>query len=114
MSYFSEIKNALSSLNIPITTDFQGGGYDTYITMVEAADYGRDHGDDIPGFNVTSIQVHFFCPMPFDYLVIKNEIRKRIFKTGLFTYPDVTIFTDRELGVRQIVYEFDAYEKANL
>ena len=109
MTAFAKLKEALLPLGIPLVTDFSGGDYDTYITINEAGDAGRNDGDDEPGCNVLSVQVHLFLPLRQDYLSLKREIRKSIFRAG-YTYPSVTVLTDAELDVRHIIFEADITE----
>lgn len=103
MSLYSKIVDALKPLGIPYSVDFQGGGYTEYFTLVEAANVGRDAGDDAPGTTVVSVDVHWFLPLAKNYLSTRNEIRRALFAVG-GTWPTVTVLPDRELGIRQVVF----------
>ena len=110
MTAFEKIKSALDPLGIPVTPDFFGGGAAEWITYNEAGDFGRDDGDDAPGCNLVGVQIHYFLPMSRDYLENKRAIRHALRAAG-FTYPSVTVITDKELDTRHIIYECEITEE---
>ena len=109
MTVFAKLKQALLPFGIPFSTDFSGGGEEEYFTINEAGDVGEDFGDDDPGVNVLSTQVHWILPSSRDYLTKKKQIRKAIYAAGC-TYPTVTVINDDDLGVRHIIFESDSEE----
>ena len=101
MTVNEKIINVLESLNIPIKSDFYGGGEKEYITFNFAGDEA-EFADDEPISLTTSVQIHYFLPAKKNYLPIKKKIRKLLFISG-FTYPAVTVIVEDE--TRHIVFE---------
>lgn len=112
MTTFAKIKTALAPFGIPFSTDFNGGGESEYLTINEAGDIGENFGDDSPNANVLSVQVHWVLPSRVDYLAKKQQIRDAIHNAGC-TYPRVIAMNDEDLGVRHVIYEFDAEENCD-
>ena len=105
MGYLAQIKAALAGLEIPITTDFDGGGRDEYIVIREILDSGDDFGDDEPGSDVVMLQIHYFSPIAHDYIDAKREIRERLKNIESSSYPIITVNLDADLQYRDIVFE---------
>lgn len=104
MTVNEKIKNALEPFGLPITADFFGGDAEEYFTFNYADDRSEDFGDDEPLHVVAYMQIHYFSPMERDYLSMKREVRKALFKAG-FTYPEVTDATIISDRIRHLVFE---------
>jgi len=54
-----------------------------------------DYGDDEPGHEVYSVQVHYFCPSRENSIETRNKIKKALKAAG-FTHPSTTDATDAD------------------
>lgn len=102
MTVNEKIIEALSSVGVPVTPDFNGGGKQEYITFNFADDRAVEFGDDAPLFDVAYMQIHYFLPSEKNYRETKKRIRKLLFDAG-FTFPDVTEVTEGKK--RHLVFE---------
>jgi len=68
------------------------GAEETYITY-NYFTTPDDFGDDEPGHEVYSVQVHLFCPPGVNSLATRRKIKKAL-KAADFTYPRYTDATD--------------------
>jgi hypothetical protein len=115
MSVNGTIIAALKKFNYPCKPDIYTGTEKRYFTFNCADDRGTDFGDNKPGGNVLSMQVHYVLPWKdgtkeINYLKEKKEIRKALFEAG-FTYPRVTVLLDKTNNIRHLVYECEIEEK---
>lgn len=65
--------------------DEERGAVDTYIVF-NYNSYPADFGDDAPGHEVYSVQVHLFCPSGVNSLSMRREIKAALAAAG-FTWP---------------------------
>ena len=110
MSAFEAIRAALADITYPKVPQRYEGKETKYITYNYAADSGRDFGDDRPGCNEVSIQVHFFLPLKENYQKEKNRIRQLLFFQG-FTWPEVMVLEEDDTKTRHIIFECDYTEE---
>lgn len=99
MTAFGAIRNALTQFGYPMEVELYEGTEKRFFTYNYADDHGDDFGDDIPGTNLVSVQVHYFMPViennrKVSFQTIRKQIRTALFEAG-FTYPEVTIRRDR-------------------
>lgn len=104
MTVNEKIIAALTGFGIPVTPDFFGGDASEYFTFNYADDRAGDFGDDCPINVIAYMQIHYFCEMKKDYLLMKKKIRKALFDAG-FSYPEVTDATLLDGGIRHLVFE---------
>ena len=109
MSALEAIRSALSGIPYPKVPYWYDGNEKKYITYNYAADHGRDFGDDGPGYNEVSVQVHFFLPIKDNFQQDKNRIRRVLFREG-FTWPEVMVLEEDETKTRHIIFECDYTE----
>lgn len=115
MTAYEAIYSALSPLGIPVCPESYDGRETTYITYNHADDHGADFGDDLPSCNVVAVQVHLFLPYKVDgrrnnYLGWKPLVRDALMQVG-FTYPDVSVVTDREANVVHLTFSAEFEEE---
>ncbi len=104
MTINEKIKNALEGFELPVTTDFFGGGEEEYVTFNYADDRAVAFADDAPILAEADMQIHYFLPADKNYLEAKKGMRKALFEAG-FTYPEVAEFVEPDSNVRHIVFE---------
>ena len=115
MTAFSAIQNALGGMEIPVKPYTYRGEEEKYITYNYANDAGADFGDDAPGCDLTSVQVHYFMPIinskgkHENFLAIKKEIRNALHEAG-FTYPQVTVMEEQETNTWHLIFECEFVE----
>lgn len=113
MTANERVLQALAQFPYPCDQDVaeeDGGALpERYFTFNRAYEAGVDFGDNRPGFHIVNMQVHYFLPLDAPYLREKDRIREALFAHG-FTYPEVTVLTEPENGIRHIVFECDAIE----
>lgn len=107
MNALEQIFQILEPFGYPRFPDRYEGEAKRYFTYNYAADTGTLFGDDAPEGTIASMQVHFFLPMEDNFVKIKNEIRKALFKGG-FTFPEVTILVEN--SIRHIIFECEIEE----
>jgi len=76
------------------TPDEGLGADDTYIVF----NYNSipvDYGDDAPGHEVYSVQVHLFCPSGVNSLPMRRQIKKALLAAG-FTWPAYINASDKD------------------
>lgn len=109
MSALEAIRMALSSYAYPKVPQRYEGKEKKYFTYNYAADHGRDFGDDEPGCNEVTVQVHFFLPLKENFQKEKNRIRYLMYTSG-FTWPEVTVLEEDDTQMRHIIFECDYTE----
>jgi len=86
--------------NLKAFAAVQAGDYvsndaqETYITF-NYFTTPDDFGDDEPGHEVYSVQVHYFCPSGINSLDTRNKIKNALKAAG-FTHPSTTDATDAD------------------
>ena len=78
----------------PVKPNIYTGTADRYFTF----NYNTipdDFADDAPGHERYFIQVHFVCPLNYDSVSRRAEIKTKLFAAG-FTWPNVTDATDED------------------
>lgn len=93
----------LSPFGKKVTTDFDGGNEEEYITFNPASDRAEGFADDTPFAVVTAMQIHWFLPSSKNYLSEKKAIRNALFEAG-FSYPEVTVIPESKER-RHIIFE---------
>lgn len=122
MTAFEAIQTALSQFGFPCVPNLYTGKEQKYFRYNYAAINGGDFGDNMPGCNVTSVQVHLFYPLKEDYLATMRSVQRALFDHD-FTWPRITVldeYAEVEAesagkrqgldGVRHIVFECE-YEE---
>ena len=104
MTVNQRIIQALKAFNVPVTSDFFGGGNNEYITFNYENDKGEVFADDLPTEDIASMQIHYFLPSSKDYLKIKKDIRNVLLDAGA-TYPNVTVLMEPDNKTRHLVFE---------
>lgn len=89
MSVNSEVKALLDSYGYPVTYLNSNTSKDKYFVFNFDDQRGLLYGDDIPNIDVYSLQVHFFSPITFDNVDLKEKLKKDLLDNG-WTYPIVT------------------------
>ena len=108
---FRRIMDALRPFGYPCVRDvYEGGESDRWFTYNYADDYGAGYADDEPGFAIVNVQVHFFLPWKEEFTHLKNRIRAALFDQG-FTFPEVTVLLEEDVGIRHLVFECDIEEE---
>lgn len=110
MSTNNIIMGALKKFGYPVVPDLYMGSDQRYFTFNYADDRGANFGDNEPQCTISYIQVHFFLLLNENYLELKKSIRESLFEAG-FTYPQVTILTERDNGLRHLVFECEMEEE---
>ena len=109
MSALEAIRLALADISYPKVPYRYEGKETKYITYNYAADNGRDFGDDGPGCNEVSVQIHFFMPLKENFQKEKTRIRQLLFFQG-FTWPEVMVLEENDTKTRHIIFECDYTE----
>ncbi len=104
MSALEAILTALSGIPYPKVPKRYEGNEKKYITYNYASDHGADFGDDSPGYNSVTVQIHFFLPLTENFQREKNRIRYALFYSG-FTWPEVTVLEEDDTMTRHIIFE---------
>lgn len=104
MSVNQIIINALSPFGFPVVPDLYRGAEKRYITFNYADDRAKEFADNTPLLVVAYMQIHLFVPLNENYLSLKKQVRQALFQAG-FTYPVVTIDTEKENNIRHIIFE---------
>lgn len=105
----SSIRSALAGLGVPIVQINYAGDEQTYLTfnMISTPD---DFGDDEPGADVWSVQLHLFAPFTSDTTTLRRQIKRALVTAG-FTAPTMTDASENTRasdGTEQhIVFEFE-------
>lgn len=94
MSIESIIKTALSPLSIPVKPDGYIGEATEYTTYNYDTS-GGGYGDDKPMHEVYSVQVHYFCPLSFNSVAKRTQLKQLLFAAD-FSWPDMTDATDED------------------
>lgn len=93
MSLNSELVAALNKI-APTSPDEDDSGSGTYITFNYNSN-PDDFGDDEPGHEVFSVQVHLFCPPGVNSLSMRRDIKKAIAAAG-FNWPAYVNASDKD------------------
>ena len=110
MSVASQIRAAVAGFGYPCEQISYDGPADTYFTfnMFTIPD---DFGDDEPGAEVWSIQLHLFAPFTLDTTQLRRRIKTAIRVAG-FTAPSMVDASEKMRvadGTEQhLVFEFEA------
>ena len=91
MAALSTIAPTMPDEFIPDDTE---SSVDTYITFNYNSN-PDDFGDDEPGHEVFSIQVHLFCPPGVNSLSMRRDIKKALDGAG-FTWPSYVNASDKD------------------
>lgn len=118
MTAFAAIQKALKQFGYPVVPDKYDGKEKRYIVYNYALLQGADFGDDAPGANLASVQVHLYLPVWQDdrrsgknnYRADLDKIRNALFGWG-FTYPEVTVLRHDETETYHIVFECEYEEE---
>ena len=78
----------------PTSADVYDGGKSTYIVF-NYNSIPDDFGDDAPGHEVFTVQVHLFCPLGINSLTLRREIKAAIHTVG-FTWPAYINASDKD------------------
>ena len=84
MNLNSKLINALNHIAPTSADEYMSGG-DTYIVFNYNSN-PDDFGDDIPGHEIVSIQVHLFCPSGVNSLKLRQDIKRSLVTAG-FSWP---------------------------
>ena len=98
-----------SGLDIPYGTEWYDGSGEAYITYNYAADHGADFGDDDPGCNLVSVQVHLFLPLKRNFQTAKKTLRAALGDAG-FTWPAVDIIEENDTNTRHLIFSCEFEE----
>lgn len=98
-----------SGLDIPYGTEWYDGSGDAYITYNYASDHGADFGDDDPGCNLVSVQVHLFLPLKQNFQTAKRALRAALGDAG-FTWPSVQVLEENTTSTRHLIFESEFTE----
>lgn len=112
MSVNQKIMQALSGL-APVCPDVYCGKANTYLTF-NYTTRGAAYADDAPSFDANLVQVHLFCPLKFDSVKLRGQVRAALFAAG-FTWPDVVNAEDgsmqkNDAGKQHYVFECEMEE----
>ncbi len=110
MRALKAVLNALKDFSYPKVPQRYEGTEKKYFTYNYAADSGRDFGDDEPGCNEVTVQVHFFLPLKENFQTEKVQIRRKLFDAG-FTWPEITVLEENDTMTRHIIFECDYTEE---
>lgn len=98
----SEVKTLLETYGYPVAYLKSSTSKDIYFVFNFDDQRGLLYGSDTPEIDVYSLQVHFFAPITFDNVELKNKIKKDLLDNG-WTYPVVTeIYEDETKKVHLI------------
>ncbi len=89
----SRLMAALNTI-APTSPDEHTGDDDTYITFNYNSS-PADFGDDAPGHEIFSVQVHFFCPGGVNSLSMRRKIKKTLDAAG-FSWPSCVNASDKD------------------
>ena len=110
MTAFERTVKAIKPFGHPYGPDLYEGEKKHYFVYNYSDNRGCLFGDNEPEELSVSVQVHFFLPMDENYLKSRNQIREALFREG-FTYPEVTVETEKENNIRHIIFECDTTEE---
>ena len=106
MNAYTAIRAALAPFKYPCVPNLYTGKENKFFTYNYASINGNDFGDDRPGCNVASVQVHLFLPVKENFIQTMNSVQQVLFDEG-FTWPSVTMQSEydeietEQDGVRQ-------------
>lgn len=110
MTTFEKIITAIEPFGFPYAPDIYREKEPRWFTYNYADDYGATFADDCPESVIASVQVHLFLPIDDDFIELKNEVRRALFRQG-FTFPEISIMTEDNEKLRHIVFECDMEEE---
>lgn len=111
MSVNERIIGALEPLGLPVVPDLYTGDEDRWITFHHGS-RGALFGDDGPGAEIRTVQVHLYVPCGINTLTLRRGIKRRLLAAG-FTWPAETdAGTDTWAGIERqhIVFECEIEE----
>jgi hypothetical protein len=89
----NEIIIASLDFGYPVKPGAYTGEEKTYFTFNYTSE-GSDFANDAPNHERNLVQVHFYCPLDFDCVSIRKQVKQKLFAAG-FTYPVVTDASDK-------------------
>lgn len=92
-----------------VNTIYEGKD-DKYITFNYADDRGEIFADDKPIEDAAALQIHLHCPGQFNYMTLKQQIRKALHDAG-FSYPEVIVIYETETDTNHIIFECEIIGK---
>lgn len=107
MTAFENVIQAIEGFGYPHCPDIYTGESARHFTYNYANDRGTLFADNAPQTRIASVQVHLVIPAEEDFIGIKEEVRKNLFRQG-FTYPQITVL--KEEKKRHIIFECDIEE----
>ena len=110
------IITTLSPLNYPIDMDKYNPSVGEvpspiYITFNYEDDRGEVFADNKPKVDIAYIQIHLFAPESFNYMLLKKQIRSKLFKAG-FTYAKVTQRHETDTKINHIIFQCEISGKS--
>lgn len=86
MSVNKEVIGMLKELNYPVEFMNYDGNKLNYFVFNFDDERSVHFGDDTPIYETYSMQLHFFCEKTFNYLELKDKVKKILFNNG-WSYP---------------------------
>jgi len=113
MSVASKIKGALDTRfgADKVVDSVYNGTTTPYVVFNIADSRGQVFADNKPKIDTTTMQIHYFCDLTYNYYSDKAFIRKALFDTG-FTYPQITQLIEEETKKRHLIFECEIFENS--
>ena len=108
-----KIVSVLRPFGLPVFENVYQGAASSWFTYNVALDAEGDAGDDVPLAYVTTVQIHYCCPLADSYADMKRRIITALLTAG-FTAPEVTDMSDETEKIRHLVFECEIENNYNL
>lgn len=109
MTTYEKIVQSIQEFGCPYQPDLYTGDSERYFTYNYADDRGALFADNVPQTVIAGVQVHFYMPATESFSEIKNKIRTSLLRNG-FTFPAITVLTEKEKSIRHIIFECEIEE----
>ena len=114
MSVNSRIIKALKPFGYPVNLDFYNGKEERYFSFNYADDRATSYADNEPVEAKAWVQIHLFLPAKENYLTLKKQVRKALFRAD-FSYPSVEMDVEDEIEpVRHLIFECETHNNEEL
>lgn len=111
MNTFEKIQAAAEICGIPAYPHVYTGSADKWITYQIMTERPALFGDDAPHAAVARVMINLYVPQTYNYLQLKNKLRKTLFAQG-FTFPEVVnTAVEADTKIRQITMECEDDEE---
>ncbi len=98
------VMDLLKTLGYPVAYITYSGTDDKYFVFNYVTEEGLLFADDKAIYDTYPMQIHFFCPLSFNHLTIKKQVKDLLINNG-FLYPTIRTFYEKETKYNHLVFE---------